>query len=180
MAFARKALDECKLDKVFLLVEPRPRRKQGVRALEHRLAMVHLAAADDPKLGTIILEHERFTVSETLPLLLNRFNGAELHLLMGEDVARHLAEWPHAGDLSRDVRLIIGLRNTRPDSMQEQMEGLKKSKGLSFNYNILSTSLSNITSSKIRLSFKHGKASNGVHPKVAAYISTHRLYSAQD
>src|SRR5258708_1287895 len=74
LAFAQAALEEG-LEKVMFLVEPRPRRKQGVRALEHRTAMVQLAIADEPQLSTIVLEQARFSVNETLPVLRARFSG---------------------------------------------------------------------------------------------------------
>src|SRR5688572_16122728 len=90
MAFAEQALEACNLDKIFFLVEPRPRRKQGVRALEHREAMVRLATAKNDKYGVIQLEQTNFSVEETLPKLQALFEGAELHFLMGEDVFAHL------------------------------------------------------------------------------------------
>jgi nicotinate-nucleotide adenylyltransferase len=107
LAFAKQALQTSTLDKIFFLVEPRPRRKQGVRALEHREAMVRLAVADNPCLGIIQLEHSNFTVEETLPKLQALFEGAELHFLMGEDVFAHLNAWPNVNELLASSSFII-------------------------------------------------------------------------
>lgn len=181
LAFAHTAIAACKLDKIFFLVEPVPRRKQGVRAFMHRQAMVEAAIDQDPILGSILLEdQERFSVHETLPILMQRFKGGELFLLLGEDVVTHLAEWPHVGELLQNVQCIIGLRTRSEGSMGREMEQLKRDKGISFNYNILSTSMSSITSSKIRLDLKHDREAEGLPLMVANYIKTNGLYSAQD
>src|SRR5688572_27140829 len=89
VAFAKEALKQCGLEKVYFLVEPRPRRKQGVKALEHRQAMVELAIAKEPALGSIILDHARFSVRQTLPVLQARFEGSEIVFLMGDDMLAH-------------------------------------------------------------------------------------------
>ncbi|MBI1857228.1 adenylyltransferase/cytidyltransferase family protein [Candidatus Saccharibacteria bacterium] len=95
IAFANAALKQCNLDKIFFLVEPRPRRKQGVKAFEHRTEMVRLAIKNEHSLGSIVLNQQRFTPADTLPLLTERFKGADLYMLIGDDMLDHLAGWPH-------------------------------------------------------------------------------------
>ena len=51
IAFALAAITAHQLDKVFFLPEPSPRHKQGVKALDHRVEMVRLATANDPRIG---------------------------------------------------------------------------------------------------------------------------------
>jgi nicotinate-nucleotide adenylyltransferase len=109
LAFARQAL-RSGLDKVYFLPEPRPRRKQGVRALEHRQGMIEVAIQDDTRLGLIKLEQARFTPYETLPVLQQRFPNAEIVLLFGDDVLRHIADWPRIAELADSVRLLIATR----------------------------------------------------------------------
>ena len=180
LAFARQAIAACRLEKVYFLVEPRPRRKQGVRAFEHRLRMLQLAVEDDPALGYIIMDHDRFTVSETLPVLLARFEGAQLHMLVGEDVAWHMAEWPHIRDLTERVNFVIGHRKRAVRELESHILAIQKSKGLSFNYNILDTNLSSINSTDIRLALKRDEEPQGLPASTRRYISENGLYSSQD
>ncbi|MBI3337871.1 adenylyltransferase/cytidyltransferase family protein [Candidatus Saccharibacteria bacterium] len=103
IAFANAALKQCNLDKIFFLVEPRPRRKQGVKAFEHRTEMVRLAIKNEHSLGSIVLNQQRFTPADTLPLLTERFKGADLYMLIGDDMLDHLAGWPHVECLLQSV-----------------------------------------------------------------------------
>lgn len=178
LAFARQAMLECELDKVFFLVEPRPRRKQGVRALEHRLAMVRLAIRPEPKMGTILLDQTQFTVAETLPLLQQRFKGARLHLLMGDDVLFHLSEWPDVETLTRSVDFIVGVRESQRPEVEEHVRAIKRIRGISFHYNIIHTNLSSFSSSGIRAQLRAGRQPAGLPDGVAGYIQERGLYTA--
>ncbi len=176
MAFARQALDKCKLTKVFFLVEPRPRRKQGVRALEHRVQMVQLSVAKEPKLGSIKIEQARFNVSETLPTLKELFKGAELHLLFGDDVLSHLAGWPHIEQLIHDVRFVIGGRKSAISEVKQQLKVLDRTRGLKLNYTLFVSPEPDYASSRIRLSLKRGNHPKGLPEVVREYIEANGLY----
>ncbi len=177
LAFAREALASCNLDKVFFLVEPRPRRKQGVRALEHRVNMVRLAIADERRFSNIILEQTNFSVVDTLPKLQALFAGAELHLLMGDDVVRHLAEWPHVKRLIEAVHFIIGAREDGQKAVEQHLRTLQKTRGITFKYNLFEPSKSEYASSKIRSALRRGQVPGGLRPAVSDYIRENGLYS---
>src|SRR5690606_19846410 len=106
------------LDKVYLLPEAAPRRKDGVTHIAHRIAMLRLATKPHKKLEVLELPDKQFSVSRTLPRLQKQFDDAELHLLIGSDIVPYLAggAWPQADRLLAGMRLIVGLR----DSGQEQ------------------------------------------------------------
>lgn len=178
LAFAQAALD-AGLEKVWFLVEPRPRRKQGVRALEHRQAMVGLAIETNPKFGQIILEQARFTPHETLPILQARFNGRDLVLLFGDDVLSHIADWPHVEKLIDSVELMIGLRKTESQKMLHSMKYLEKSRGFSFRYTCLYPDKPLVSSSRLRLALKKRQSVTTVPPAVLDYIRKKRLYSSR-
>lgn len=176
IAFAEAAIEKCGLDKIFFLVEPRPRRKQGVRGFEHRVLMVQLAIADHEKLGLIVLEQAQFTVAETLPILKARFKSAELHMLMGEDVLKHLSSWPHLEEFVRDVNIIIGIRENNEETVKQQIGTLRKVRHLHPHYSMFRTELSRYNSTKIRLDLRRGKIPEGIHEEVARYIEENGLY----
>ncbi len=175
LAFAQAALD-AGLEKVMFVVEPRPRRKQGVRALEHRVAMVQLAIRDNPRMGSIILEQARFTPHETMPLLQNRFKGYELVLLFGEDVIAHIAHWPHIDELVASVSLMVAARQGDEATLNELFKTLETTRRLAFRYRFVDPKCPDISSSKIRLALKQRQQPPDISPEVWSYIRSHRLY----
>lgn len=179
VAFAQQALRSCQLDKVFFLVEPRPRRKQGVRAFEHRQHMVQLAIHHEKSLGSIVLEQDRFTAHKTLPLLHARFKGSELYMLMGDDMLQHLGEWPHVDELLSDVEFIIGVRRQNEENVLKKFQTLEETRGLKLGYKIFQAPESSYASQKIRLALKKGHEPEGLSKQVRSYISEHGLYASE-
>lgn len=181
LAFAQAALNSG-LEKVMFLVEPQPWRKQGVRALEHRIAMVQLAIAHSPKLGVVITERAKVTVHETLPALQKRFKGYELVLLFGDDVvsymAEHIAAWPHIKDLASSASLIIATRKLRQAEVAKQLAFLEREYGLPFKYEFIEPGMAGVSSSLIRLAVKKGKPADGLPAAVAGYIRKNGLYAS--
>ena len=176
LAFAKQALEQGNLEKVFFLVEPRPRRKQGVKALEHRLQMVRLAIKNQSKFGLIVLEQVRFNVTETLPTLKELFKGAELRLLFGDDAVKHLAQWPHIEDLVNDVHFIIGVRGHTIKDARSNLQALERTRNLRLKYILFESLKPQFSSSTIRLSIKQGHQPDGLPKTVLDYIQKQGLY----
>lgn len=176
VAFAKAALTEGGLDRVFFMVEPRPRRKQGVKALQHRQEMVKRAIAHEPGLASLIVDQNRFTVSHTLPLLQARFKSQELYFLMGDDFFEHLAHWPHVRELIESVTFAIGLRKQRVDNVKTHIVAMEKTRGLKFHYVTFKATNSDYNSRSIRLALKRGHAPEGLNSSVLRYIKQHHLY----
>ena len=178
LAFARAALAEG-LEKVMFLPEPRPRRKQGVRALEHRAAMVKLAIADEPRFGQIVLEQARFTPHETLPVLQARFAGYRLVLLFGDDVVAHMAQWPQVESLVQAAELLIASRYQHATALKAALRTLQRTTGQSFEYQIIYPAQEQVASSRLRFKLKRRQPAPEVPPPVQAYIRRHKLYSSE-
>jgi nicotinate-nucleotide adenylyltransferase len=176
---ALKALIDLKLEKVWLLPEPRPRRKQGVKALEHRASMVRLAIEGQPQLGLIVLEQARFTPRETLPIIQRRLPGYELVMIMGDDMLSHLADWPHVEELVNKVSFGIALREMSSKEAKEFIVNLQKARGLRLVCSTFASLQKGISSSQVRLRLRKGMPSTSLDPKVADYIERHQLYSAE-
>jgi len=177
LAFAKEAITRHKLEKVFLLVEPRPRRKQGVKAFEHRVKMVQLAIADEPKLATISLEHSRFNVVDTLPILQARFAGCKLFFLIGDDVLSHLSDWPHVENLISSVEFIIGARKGSVKEVEQIVRTIEETRGLKVHYTTFVNSMSMQASSLVRSELRKGKRPVGLNDQVWEYIQAQKLYA---
>lgn len=178
LAFAHRAIEVCRLDKVYFLVEPRPRHKQAVKSAEHRYHMVDLAIKHDPLLGSIHLPDSQFTIDGTLPRLLARFEGAQLALLMGDDVVRHLTAWPYVERLIDSVEFIIGLRHVSQPQAQQGLATLNAARGGRLHYSFIDMPQeTRISSSRIRHELHDGLVPVGLMPEVLRYIQKHGLYA---
>src|ERR1019366_9904154 len=71
--FASQAIRTSKLDKLYFLIEPRPKYKQGVKAFSHRVNMATLATRDNDSFGVVVVKHARYGVDETVNSLKQRF-----------------------------------------------------------------------------------------------------------
>ncbi|HSX45337.1 MAG TPA: nicotinate (nicotinamide) nucleotide adenylyltransferase [Candidatus Saccharimonadales bacterium] len=176
LAFAHQAINRCQLDRVYFLPEPRPRRKQGVKAFEHRVAMLELAIKNQSKLGLIILKQARFNVTETLPKLTARFKNDSLYMLVGEDVLMSMINWPHVKELASAVHFIIGVRTTSKVDLAKHISVIEKTRGLNFSYTIFAADDSTANSSVVRSKLRHGQTPDTIDKKVQNYITRHKLY----
>ncbi|MDZ7786350.1 MAG: nicotinate-nicotinamide nucleotide adenylyltransferase [Candidatus Saccharibacteria bacterium] len=176
--FALDAIADQGLDKVYFMVERRPRRKQGVRAFEHRQTMVQLAIEDEPKLGSIITDQQQFTAHQTLPILRKRFgDSVRLVLLAGDDMLSHMNEWPHVKELIQSVEFIFGVRGQR-SLARERIDTIQNTRNMTFRYTLLSSGLHNVSSSRIRSQIKNHEKPSYVDKGVASYIREQGLYSS--
>jgi nicotinate-nucleotide adenylyltransferase len=179
IAFAKTAIAKAGLDRVYLLAEPRPRHKQGVKALEHRMAMIEHAIARESGLGQIVLDQARFTAHETWPLLESRFAGAQLFMLMGEDIFKRLIHWPRIDELVTSAHFIVGLRDGHDETdLRTHLGVLEQTKALDLHYDIFRVSPPVYDSRQIRATLRSGKVPKGLHPDVLTYIEAHQLYSS--
>lgn len=176
--FARQAVIKGGLDKVFFMVEPKPRRKQGVKAYEHRAAMVALTIKDIPAFGSIVLDQNRFSIQETLPLLSKRFKGSAMYFLMGDDFLSHLTSWPHLDQMLTRVQLILGLRRHKISEINAYFKTLAHTKGLHATYQVVPLKNVSFSSSHIRAQLKAGLRPDGLPDNVLDYIVEHGLYAS--
>lgn len=175
--FALKAIEQCKLDKVFFLPEPRPRYKQGVKALVHRVAMVRLAIELYPKLGLIELDQSRFYVNDTLPVLQARFKGAELHFLLGDDKLKRLVNWPSISVMAEQTRFVIGSRHGQEQDVERLAKLLELAGGPRLRHSFVKLRHTRTSSSNIRKQLKNGQIPDSLDAKVLQYITNQKLYS---
>lgn len=178
LALAREAIKQNNLDKLFFLVEPRPRRKQGVKAFEHRNEMVRLALLDEPLMGSIQLNQQRFTAAETLPVLDQRFKDAEIVMVMGDDLLIHFAEWAHVEKLIDRLRFAIGIRSSRESEIIQRLDIIRQVTGRAMRVTLFQAPASQFSSRTIRHEIKYGNKPKGLPSCVIKYIDKMGLYSA--
>jgi nicotinate-nucleotide adenylyltransferase len=121
LALAQEALWQLDLDEVLLMPTGEAPHKRIVDdpGRELRLAMTRLAAADDSRFSVSTLEVERegpsFTY-ETLELLADEREGAELVFVMGADAAVGLESWREPRRVVELARLAVARRSGVSDA----------------------------------------------------------------
>ncbi len=179
LAFAEAAIAQFGLDRVYFLPEPTPRHKQGVKALEHRTRMVQLAISDNPQLGVIVLDQNRFTILDTWPRITARFKNAQLFMLLGSDVAQRLASWPHFEVLIETApTFIIALRSQTKIQVTDMLQTMQHTTRLPLDYHVLDPNYPTFSSRAVRAEIKAGVVPMSVMPEVLHYITKHGLYAA--
>ena len=105
------ARDQCRLDRVLLVVANEPWQKQGVRAItaaEVRHAAVAAAVAGHAGLEASRLEIDRGGPSYTVNTLQEvAAAGDELFLIVGADAARGLPTWHDAGTVAALATVVV-------------------------------------------------------------------------
>jgi nicotinate-nucleotide adenylyltransferase len=181
---ARAAAEQLGLDRVTLMPTSSPPHKASARASgEHRLEMLRLAVADDPRFEVSDLELRREGPSytyDTLQDLRKRFPGARLHWLIGADMLKILGEWRRAGDVVDLAEWVIAARP--PVSQAESLLGRLREKFTPdqierLRRGIVRTPLIEVSSTDVRSRVSDGLEIRYLVPDaVEAYISSHGLY----
>lgn len=109
--FIQKTIEEKNLDKLYLLVEKKPRFKDCLASFEQREQMAKLATAEIPSVEIYDCQGESFPISSCLPEIKQANPDAQIYLLMGDDVAAHINEWDNAQELLNGVELVIAARS---------------------------------------------------------------------
>lgn len=178
LEFANQSIIHLSLNKVFFLPEPRPRRKQGVKAFEHRIEMLKLSVNDDNKLGLIVLEHSKFTAEKTLPVIQQRFRDAEIFMLMGDDMLDHFVEWPGLEKLVKNIKFIIAVRKYDSNHIKEVISVIEESTSAKISYTLIENDkLEKLSSRQIKNNIKKHQKFDGLSEKVTRYIKNEGLYS---
>ena len=177
LAFAKAVKDKYHLDKVFFLPEPTPAHKQGVKALEHRSNMVHLATANDQSFGLLVLDVQDFDLRYIWPRITSRFLGSELFMLIGNNPVRRLGSWPHTTEFGKQApTFIIASRNKSLEEVHSTIETLLQTKKLEIPFEILQPDYRTFNAPEIRRIIKAGGKPAGVPQVVYEYIQQNKLY----
>ena len=178
LEFAENALTTHKLDKLYFLVEPTPRYRQGVKALDHRVNMAILGAANNPKLGTIVPQ-TKTNLDEYIRLLQTRFNDHRVALIIPESALKRFFHLPNLLSYNfTNMDIVVGLKSQSPDEVNLRLRLLSETSGLKFKYSWFKSKASLINSSEIKKKLKQGIKPDEIPKAVYEYIVKQKLYVA--
>jgi nicotinate-nucleotide adenylyltransferase len=172
LAIAREAARQFDLDRVLFIPAGRPPHKAaGPRAsYEHRLRMVELACAPDPRFEPSRLEagsQTSYSIDTIGKVRASLASDDELYFIMGADAFAEIETWHRWRDVLRSVEFIVVSRPGR----QYNVPAGARVQGLD-NLELQASS------SEIRERLARGDFDVDVPPAVLAYIRQHHLYAA--
>ncbi len=173
LALGRVALDTLALDELRWVPAGTPWQKaRVVTHAEHRVAMLRLALAGEPRFTLERCELERpgpsYTL-DTLRELQQREPGATWFLIVGQDQYANLPTWHGWQELLSRVTLAVAARPGAAQATDARLQGLV--------HRVLPLPAMDIAASALRQRVAGGQTIDGmVPPAVARYIDQHALY----
>ena len=177
VAFALQAVQQAELDILYFLPERQPRRKVSVEHFGHRVGMLRRAIKPHPQFDILEFPERNFSVRQTLPRLRQEFPGDQIVLLFGSDVVPTLGQWSYAGELLKQVELVIGLRST--DELVEVQKQIEAWPGAP-TVTVFESFAPDVSSGKIREALRNRQTTTGLLKSVARYSDRHWLYVTLD
>ena len=186
LIIAEEALSRLALDKVIFIPAGQPWLKAGqaLSPAEHRLKMVELAIASNPRLGVSRIEVDRSGPTYTVDTLeqLKRDLGEEvqLYFILGLDALEQFHRWEQPERIIELCDLAIASRSGFQNSriLDEQLGRYPK---LGSKVNFLPAPIMDISGSSIRLRASEGRSIKYRVPEaVERYINRRGLYCPLD
>lgn len=177
LAFALQAIAAAKLDKVFFMLEAKPRRKEGITHYSHRLAMLRLALKPYRKLDILEVPDKQFSVNKTMPRLLSILKDDQLFLLLGSDAVQYICnldDWPNAGAMLKKFGLVIGLRGG--GDKKTVLKSLSQVGHEISELEIIDSTHQHASSKNIREGIGSGKKPEDLLKGISDYVDQHWLY----
>lgn len=173
LAVARAALRRLKLDKLVFVpagVSPHKQHSKPRASFAHRVAMLKLATAGEPRFSVSRLEasgvHYSFDTVRRLRRSLQP--GDRLFFLIGMDAFHEIASWYRAEELLRECEFVV---SARPGSSLKQAGSAK--------VRLLRDVKSPISATQVRAAARRGRPLAKLVPSsVARYIERNNLYRA--
>lgn len=175
VAIGRAALEYKRLDQVLFVLSADPPHKGGnaITPAETRYAMVEAALVDEPGLEPCDLELHRegpSYMADTLQTLRERYAGAELYLIIGQDSLVDLPKWYKTDVILQSARLLVLPRPDSGDTIPASLAG---------HYEFLPFEKSGLSSTEVRQRVREGGAvADCLPPAVSRIVAEKGLYHA--
>lgn len=179
--FARDAAVQAQLDKVIIVAEKEPYRKQPRASWDHRQAMIERATEELEQVDhdyqfAAGLAHQH-TMHDMLAVAKKHYGpDHQFWFLVGSDLFEHMHQWQqlvHQRDYSG---FVVALRRDHsPDWLNQKLHELK-SKGLSPHIITITSQRPALSSTDVRHQLAGGHEATAIPESVEQYAALHHLY----
>ena len=180
LILASEAQSQLGLTRLLWTLTPEPPHKQGqpITSIEHRLAMVNLAIADNPDFELSRVELDRpgphYTI-DTVKLIADQYPDAEIVPIIGGDSLHDLPTWHKPRELLYACHWVGVMRRPEDAANLEALE--HELPGISSKVHYVDAPLLEIASREIRSRIANGETFRYYLPKpVYEYIEQYHLY----
>ncbi len=179
LKIAEVAMEKLGLARVIFAPAGNPPHKQGqkISEVKHRLEMVRLAIADDPRFVLSRADAERERLSYTVNLvrrLRREFPNAEFYFIMGLDSLASILTWHQPAELIRLCKLAV---LSRPGVVCDLGELESKLPGLRERVEYVDSIAIDISATEIQRRVRAEESIAGLVPDaVARYVEREGLY----
>jgi nicotinate-nucleotide adenylyltransferase len=180
LILASEAQEQLELDRLLWILTPEPphKQKQFITSIEHRLAMVKLAIADNPAFELSRIELDRpgphYTL-DTIKIIAEQNPDADIVPVIGGDALRDLPKWHESQKLVYACHWIGVMRRPHDESNLDELES--QLPGISSKVHYVDAPLLEIASREIRSRIAKGRSVRYYLPTpVYEYINQHHLY----
>ena len=180
LILASEAQFQLELNRLLWTLTPEPSHKQDqlITSIEHRLAMVNLAIADNPSFELSRAELDRpgphYTL-DTIKLIAEQHPDAEIIPIIGGDSLHDLPSWHRPQELLYAAHWIGVMRRPGEAANLEELE--RELPGISSKVHYVNAPLLEIASSEIRSRIADGRPYRYyLTDPVYHYINQHQLY----
>jgi nicotinate-nucleotide adenylyltransferase len=180
LILASEARSQLELTRLLWILTPEPPHKQDqvITPIEHRLAMVKLAIADDPTFELSHVELDRpgphYTL-DTVKIIAEQNPDAEIVPIIGGDSLGDLPTWHQPRELLYACHWVGVMRRPGDETNLEALE--RELPGISSKVHYVDAPLLEIASREIRSRIANGRSVRYYLPQsVYEYINEHHLY----
>ena len=180
LRIASGVADELSLEEVRFMPTGRPNFKRDlpVTPAAHRVKMLELAIADDPRFTLDTREVERPGVTysvDTLTELADELPDTQIDFIVGADSAKTLVHWKGAARLARLARFVVACR---PGFDFDEVLAVHDASPLDFDLLFVEIDALDVSSTALRAALAAGEesAAEMLPAPVAGYIRREALY----
>ena len=180
LILASEAQSQLELNRLLWILTPEPphKQEQEITSIEHRLAMVNLAIADNPTFELSRIELDRpgphYTL-DTFKLIAEQNPDSDIIPIMGGDSLHDLPKWHQSKELVYACHWIGVMRRPNDEPNLNELEN--ELPGISSKVHYVDAPLLEIASREIRSWIAAGRSVRYYLPSsVYKYIEKHHLY----
>ncbi len=175
---AKKALEECNLDRIIFVPVGDSYQKQGMVKGIHRYNMLQIACEDENNLQVSDFEiksNKYYKAIDVFEILEEQYKSDEKFYLMGADNLKKISTWKESDKLVNNFNYIILDRESIGARMIIENDELLKNNKERF-WIIDNYEYNNCSATDIRKEMKNGKQPKNISSKVYDYIRKNNIY----